>query len=264
MTNRRNRYPAEFRDLKPEEFVDVYQLPDGSLATPTPDSVAALFKRGHYAYAFDLMRHQLLWSAKVALRAAGCTWRRSDALWAADENAELPETISAMIEDASEFVVGLDVADEAARDALEALQSLKWQSDAIAAAGGDPERDTLRRMAIVSTSLGLLSTSMGIAGVFPSMREVKAQAGTGAAVKSGGDKGRETRQAKADDWRKPLADFTEGYAQRHRLSSVEYGIGPKILKAFQSAEPDIQVPSDGPTRLIRTTLEAWLSRPGAA
>lgn len=174
MTDRKNNLPPEHQGLKPEEFVDVYELPDGTLAFTTREGIAQQVEGGRYDLAFHLMRYQLMRAAQAALRKAGCSWRRADALWWSDDHAPPATEIAAMIEDASEFVHGLGVTDPAALAALETLQHLGWQSKAIEAAATEAEREALRRMALASASLGFLAAHSGIEGVVPSLREVSA------------------------------------------------------------------------------------------
>lgn len=99
MSDRRDRLPPEYRDLNPEEFVHVYKGPNGELVAGSRDAISGQLDKGRYGFAFDLMRFHLMCDAKAILRQAGCSWRRSDALWLRDINADLETDLAAMVDD---------------------------------------------------------------------------------------------------------------------------------------------------------------------
>lgn len=259
MTDRRDRLPPEFRGLNPEEFVDIYELPDGSLVAPTRDAIGAQVESGRYGYAFDLMRFQLMRGAKAALRKAGCNWRRSDALWLRGIDNDAATDLAAMVEDASEFVRGLGLDDPDARRALETLLTLHWQSQAVAEAGSDAERDTLRRMALASASLGFMSAHSGIEGAVPSLRQVMALAQAAKVQHDAGERGRDTLRNKADQWRGPFAHYVDEWLNRKKPTERTHGMATSLVSLFREARPDVRLSFDLASRAAAKQIDAFIA-----
>lgn len=260
MSDRRDRMPPEYRDSDPEEFVDVFITDDGQIGTPTRGSIASNLEEGRKSFAFALMQFQLLNSAKAIMRRAGCPWRRSDALYFAnDPDYDARADIAAMVEDATEFM-SLARQDEQTSRAYETLLSLKWQTETIDRAATDAERDALRRMALVSVSLGFLSAHAGIEGVEPSLPEIMDQAKIARSQQDGGDKGRETLVKKADAWREPLRAFAIAWLQRRQIAETRHGLISEIVTAFRATHPEVRLSSsDGPNREVSRCVRQHLN-----
>jgi len=249
MSDRRERMPPEFRNADPETFIDVFETDDGQFLTPTRGDIGSSLEQGRYNFAFALMQYQLLHSSKAIMRRAGCQWRRSDAIWFQEADYDARADIEAMVADATEFM-SLGGQDEQTGQAYETLLTLKWQTNTIDGAATDAERETLRRMALASVSLGFLSAHAGIEGVEQSLTEIMTQAKIARTQQDGGDRGRAVRVERAEAWRAPIKEFARAWFERHRPTQ-KYGTAARIVADFRAAMPEVQLPgSDVPGRVV--------------
>ena len=263
MTNRRDGLPEEYRDLQPEEFVDVYVTDDGRMITPTAGAVAALVDDGQYVFAFAMMRQQLQNDAMRALRADGCSFRRYEQVWRYDFDGSATDSAESLAALTSDAIEHLEAKPSPERDAgasaaLEVLLALQWQSSAMDSASSETERETLRRMALVSGSLGVRAGQTHEPhAAFPELHKLRERTVKQSAplLKQAAD-----NAAEADAWRAPLSDYVATYLAKGGYDAPYLGLWADILKDYRTDHPEARLPgSDGPNRHVGTVGRKWFA-----